>query len=64
MIPTWVAIPMTAKEEYEMTAYEKFIRKLAFDWWNWDKKPPIEYVEDVMNYIRDHQKDFRGAEAQ
>lgn len=44
----------------EMTAHEMYIRKLAFDYWNWDKEPPHEYIKEVMDYIRDHPSLFKG----
>lgn len=40
---------------------QELIRKMAHDFWNWDKIPPEEYWEAVRIYFRDHPEEFKGA---
>lgn len=40
---------------------EDRIRHWAFLWWNFDKTPPVEIRAEVIKYIQDHPKEFKGA---
>ena len=43
---------------------EDRIRHWAFLWWNFNQTPPVEICAEVIRYIKDHPKEFKGATPQ
>ena len=43
---------------------EERIRHWAFLWWNFNKTPPIDIRIAVMQYIKEHSNEFKGAKPQ
>ena len=44
----------------EKCQHERKITRLALAYWNWMQDPPAEYAEEVMKFIADHPKHFKG----
>lgn len=40
---------------------ENIIKKMAFEYWNFDILPPREYRHAVAHYIAYHSEEFKGA---
>lgn len=43
---------------------ERTIQCYAFHYWNFDVMPPVEYIDKVVRFIRDHPTLFKGARPQ
>lgn len=44
----------------EKCEHERKITRLALAYWNWMQDPPDEYKEEVLQFIADHPKHFKG----